>query len=291
MRAARPPLRRPVESDIPTRDSTGPGDSDTGAGSRSCLIRLMGELRLPRAAFAPKPRPAPAPRLAWWLSRNGALALHDSLRRRGARPVTVRDVPCAALRFEQPALVPPSTWAQRCARQCSWMEDSDKRDLWLAVSREPLEELDGRPPIRITPSAFTAPRECGPDEAASLAGDPAYLARKPGAWDLVGPGERRRYLLQALAFGRPTLDFGRMFVMAGANHANFLNPRFTAEQDGRQVPYSIGPTAWLCSCCMELFGVLAPPSSAGRRMLVRPCPGAVRFALLVPDAYLQVDLP
>ena len=112
-----------------------------------------------------------------------------------------------------------------------------------------------------------------------------FTARAPEAWYAVSDQERQHYLQWAERLDQPVADYETLFSMNSANHANFIAPRYFLEQEGQTVPYSIAPTAHLCSCCVELFGILGREFP---RLLVRPCSGAVLFARLTPDAYLEV---
>ncbi|MEJ2522914.1 MAG: hypothetical protein P8080_08555, partial [Gammaproteobacteria bacterium] len=54
------------------------------------------------------------------------------------------------------------------------------------------------------------------------------------------------------------------------------------------VPYSIGRTGEICSACLEFFNVIG---GRFRNKLVVPCPGAVIYAGLPVNRYIEVLSP
>jgi hypothetical protein len=86
--------------------------------------------------------------------------------------------------------------------------------------------------------------------------------------------------------GQDVKDYDFLYLSHTANHANFIKPQFFIQDSEEIVPYSIDKSAHLCSCCIELFGVLG---GEYKKKLVSPCPGATIFARLEPDRYLLVE--
>ena len=85
--------------------------------------------------------------------------------------------------------------------------------------------------------------------------------------------------------GKEPFDFEKIFVYHSANHANFLEPRFSATMNDQKVPYSVADSLHTCSSCLEFFNILGEQWPL---KYVVPCLGAVQFARLPRDQYLKV---
>jgi hypothetical protein len=80
-------------------------------------------------------------------------------------------------------------------------------------------------------------------------------------------------------------DFGKIILNHSANRANFVDPKFFNDMNGRKVPYSIANSIQVCSSCLEFFNLL------GSRWPVKyvvSCIGTVQFAKLPIDDYFKV---
>ncbi|MFH1351080.1 MAG: hypothetical protein ABII26_09075 [Pseudomonadota bacterium] len=100
--------------------------------------------------------------------------------------------------------------------------------------------------------------------------------------------EKTLYLRWARRLGSDVEDYDALYLSHTANHANFIKPRFFIREDRDIIPYSIDRSAYLCSCCLELFQIIGERYP---KKLVAPCPGATLFARLEPDRYLLVEKP
>lgn len=226
-------------------------------------------------------------KFVYWLTGEDARVFKEEMERTGASVKAVRGVVCSPLDpLNRISLVEPSVWNATCRRQGSWYRSSDKDGLYLAVSSSPLEGWKDRMEFTIQESDFVRPSLATNEEKQALLNNPNILGRIPEEWKQAAEVEKRTYLRWAKMFGSDVADFDSLHVSHTANHANFIEPRFFVHDEDGVIPYSIDRTAHLCSCCLELFGILG---SAFKKRLVAPCPGAVTYARLKQDQYLLVE--
>lgn len=225
----------------------------------------------------------------YWLSPGEETRLRDELAEQGLRLKSAKGVVCTPLdEINRIASVAPEVWDDTCGRQGSWYRRSEKNGLFLIVSSFPLEGLEARKAARITRSDFHPPRYATPEEMRAMVNEPAFAGQVPQRWSEADEIEQRIQLRWARRLGAQDPDYPDLFRVHTANHANFIRPRLTVRENGRIVPYSIAPSAKLCSCCLELFQVLGADHPL---KYVAPCPGAAIFARLEPDVYLRVERP
>ena len=227
----------------------------------------------------------------YWLEEADARRLTPALKKAGRDVFVVKKAVCIPLSERvEIGIVPPSAWRDYplCRRQFSWQRQSPLADKTLLVSSEilDLEETPGLAPEVVVSERpdFQPPRRPTPKEIEALAQAPAFLTAKPQAWeDLSGlSGEAFRNWLKAM--GLEGVSAEDLLARHSANHANFIEPAFFVE-DGGRTPYSLGATSEVCSSCLEFYNVLGRDHET---KMVVPCPGAVLFARLTPDAYYQV---
>ncbi|MBW1988298.1 MAG: hypothetical protein JRI97_02010 [Deltaproteobacteria bacterium] len=205
----------------------------------------------------------------------------------GVRPkgeAAPQKAPCELLAPGREGRVLPEEWEgfSLCARQVSWVSGSGRENLVLWVSDLPRKT---RPPdYLITDSAFAPPALPKEKEARAMAQDPAYLVRRPAAWEAVQDSSAAAWMRTLGLPGR----FEGLFTWHCANHANFLEPKFFVTENNRPAPYSIARTRRVCSACMEMFGVVGGDWPV---RYVVPCPGAVLFAQMVSGRYYRVSRP
>ena len=196
-------------------------------------------------------------------------------------------VPCRALKpSKRISFVPPPAWYGFCKRRTSWYWDSEKAGKTLVVSDTALDHPYLETVTVIKGSNFKPERFPPPDDLTRLAGSEAFQTKKPHTWDNVDPDEKEFYRVWFEHY-RPddVFDFDKIFVSHSANHANFLDPRYFIRSDGLVIPYSIGDSVRVCSSCAELFNILGTQWTV---KYVIPCIGAVQFAHLPMDQYLEV---
>lgn len=225
----------------------------------------------------------------YWVSPEEEGRLRDELAEQGIRLKSAKGVVCTPLdEINRIASVAPEVWDDTCGRQGSWYRQSERNGLFLIVSSFPLAGYEERKAARITRSDFHPPRYAAPEEIEAMVSEPAFAGQVPKRWSEADDVEQRIQLRWARRLGAKDPEYPSLFRVHTANHANFLRPRFTVRENGLVVPYSIAPSAQLCSCCLELFQVLG---SGHPRKYVAPCPGAAIFARLEPDVYLRVERP
>ncbi|MBT3258559.1 MAG: hypothetical protein HN366_19165 [Deltaproteobacteria bacterium] len=231
----------------------------------------------------------PYQKYIYWLTRDEALQLQNTLDSRGIKLKHAKGIVCTPLdRINKITSVAPEIWDDTCGRQGSWYRTSDKNGLYLIVSAFELEGFEARRAAVITESDFVLPQPASLTEKQVLIEDPRIQERMPARWRQVDDIEKRIYLRWAKRLGSSVQDYDQLYMTHTANHANFITPRFFIETSESIVPYSIDKSAHLCSCCVELFQVLG---SEFKKMLVAPCPGATLFARLKPNRYLLVEKP
>ena len=225
----------------------------------------------------------------YWLTRDEALQLQNTLKSRGVKLKHAKGIVCTPLdKINKITSVAPEVWDETCGRQGSWYRTSDKNGLYLIVSAFELDGFEAQKDAVITESDFVLPLPASQSEKQVLLDDPRLQERMPARWRQVDDIEKRIYLRWAKRLGSSVQDYDQLYMTHTANHANFITPRFFIETSDGIVPYSIDRSAHLCSCCVELFQVLG---SKFKKKLVAPCPGATIFARLKPDRYLLVEKP
>jgi len=198
-------------------------------------------------------------------------------------------IPCRVLRASREIFYcPPTAWKGFCKRRTSWYWESGKTGQYLIVSNTPLDHLDLRNPILITESNFKPDHLPSPDEIAQLVKSQEYQKRKPRAWEDIEPEDEDFYRTWFERHPeKEPFDFDKIFVSHSANHANFLDPKFFIKLNDAMAPYSVADSLRVCSACLEFFNILG---GQWKVKYVTPCIGAVMFARLPADRYLEVKM-
>jgi hypothetical protein len=223
----------------------------------------------------------------YWLTKEETAYLRDNLEAEGIRLRAAKGVVCTPLdEINRIASVAPEVWSDTCGRQGSWYRQSPKNGLYLIVSSFPLKEYENKKTARITRGDFAPPREASMDEIEAMNKDLEVLKIVPSEWHQANDFEKRLQVRWARRFDKTSPEYDELIKIHTANHANFIKPRLFVKNEGDPIPYSIAPSAHLCSCCLELFNVLGEEH---KTKYVAPCPGAVIFARLEPNSFLIVD--
>jgi len=223
----------------------------------------------------------------YWLTKDEEERLRDELAARDIKLKSAKGIVCTPLdEINKITSVAPDVWDDTCKRQGSWYRASDKNGLYLVISSFELEDYEDQKAAVITESDFVPPRLASQEEKNTLIQDELFKRRVPGDWLHPADLEKRIYLRWARRLGSDVKDYDFLYLSHTANHANFIKPQFFIQDSEEIVPYSIDKSAHLCSCCIELFGVLG---GEYKKKLVAPCPGATIFARLEPDRYLLVE--
>lgn len=228
---------------------------------------------------------------AYWLQQDDLQPLLAELEKQGRQVQTAKKAVCTPLSKKvEIGLVPPEAWhrSKVCHRQLSWYFHSRHAGEYLLISSFSLQEfglseqiiLEQRPGFK--PPALPESQE----EYARLTASSRYQRHKPEKWDDLSnenPAELDRWMK---VMGIRGIKYQDLFVYHCANHANFLEPVYYTLEDGQVVPYSIAGTKYICSACLELFNIIGERFSIKR---VVPCPGAVIFAGLPVNRYIEVQ--
>ncbi len=223
----------------------------------------------------------------YWMRPENEARLREDLASRGVRIKSAKGVVCTPLdEINRISSVSPEVWGDTCRRQGSWYRNSARNGLFLIVSSFAVEGYEEYLAGRISHTGFRPPQYAPRREMETMVADPAFVKRVPSEWFRAEKTEKRIQVRWARRLGSHVDHYDDLFLVHTANHANFVRPRFFVRDGERVVPYSIERSAHLCSCCLELFQVIGCEYS---RKLVAPCPGAVIFARLEPDAFLLAE--
>ncbi|MFW6147132.1 MAG: hypothetical protein ACOC6B_01935 [Thermodesulfobacteriota bacterium] len=222
----------------------------------------------------------------YWLPEEKEGELRTILAARSIKLKKGKAVVCPGLdEINKIISVPPEVWNGTCQRQGSWYWRSDKKDLYLIISSFALDGFELYKQAVITLSDFSLPRPATMEEKQEMIEDEGFRSSVPDHWYEVSDFEKRLWIRWARRLGSAA-DWDTLFLTHTANHANFTKPRFFVKEAGHIIPYSIDQSANLCSCCLELFGVIG---KGWKKKLVAPCSGAVVFSRLEKDRYLLVE--
>jgi len=224
----------------------------------------------------------------YWLTEEKEGQLKRTLAERGIKLKSGKAVVCPGLdEITKIISIAPEVWSETCQRQGSWYKRSAKNGLYLIISSFDLEGFEPYKQAVITRSDFILPNPATRKEKQEMIEDEGFRPSVPKEWYEVSDFEKRLWIRWARRLGSDD-DWDTLFLTHTANHANFTKPRFFLEEDGHIIPYSIDRSANLCSCCLELFGVIG---EEWKKKLVAPCSGAVVFSRLEKDRYLLVESP
>lgn len=222
----------------------------------------------------------------YWVDVHGLGKVREDLERKEVRLTEEARIPCRALRTAvEIGFVAPSAWDGLCKRKTSWYRESGKAGKSLVVSNKPFD-FDLGNPISIAESNFKPDRFPSSVEIVELIQSEEYQKRKPGEWDKVDPLEKdfyRRWFERQKK--NDLFDFDKILMSHSANHANFIDPKFFIDMNGRKVPYSISDSLHVCSSCLEFFNILGDQWPI---KYVVPCIGAVQFAHLPINQYFKI---
>jgi len=222
----------------------------------------------------------------YWLTEEKEGELRAVLADRGIKLKKGKAVVCPGLdEITKIISVAPEVWRGTCQRQGSWYRRSAKNGLHLIISSFDLEGFETYREATITRSDFILPRPATGDEKQEMVEDEEFRSSVPKEWYIVSDLEKRLWTRWARRLGSED-EWDTLFLTHTATHANFIKPRFFIRKDGHIIPYSIDRSANLCSCCLELFGVIG---GRWEKKLVSPCAGAVVFSRLEKDRYLLVE--
>ncbi len=226
---------------------------------------------------------------AYWLNHTELQYVQNRLQALGHKTTLTDKVVCSPLSDKiETGIVPPKTWSETkvCRRQLSWYQISRHAGQYLLISSRDLTECGLQLQIVLEPRPESRPPSLPQhQDLFALLQKDDYLAYKPEKWDDLDaedPAEQKRWMK---IMGIRRMEYEQLFVYHCANHANFLDPVYFLREDEHIVPYSIAPTKYICSACLELFNIIG---ESFHKKLVMPCPGAVIFAGLSANKYIAV---
>jgi hypothetical protein len=200
---------------------------------------------------------------SYFIDQEEAELLFSRLRAQKARVRKAHGMPCQGLMNRGGVtIIPPEVWDNICYRQGAWFRHSDLAGKTLVNSAEPLKGMGEA--VIITPSDFRPPRLPNDEEKRILVSSEAYKNMAPEEYGVNAEDDIRQWwkfrlrLAKQLGMDPAELetDSQRIFLNHCANHANFIDPLFYVEEDGKKVPYSTDLTMSLCSACAELFNII-----------------------------------
>ncbi len=229
-------------------------------------------------------------RYYYWIKGDRLKGVLEDLRSAGHRVVSLKKGPvCLSLRSKKRiCVVFQDAWSSGCKRQGSWYGLSSKRGDILLVSPIRLKIINCLIGGIIEESDFIPPRYADFEDKLRLFQNLRFSNLIPWRWRYVSESEKRIYIRWAKRFRGNVDDYYQLYLSHSANHSNFISPLLYVKEKDLIIPYSIEHTASVCSCCIELFGILG---SEFKIRYVIPCPGACIFAELRSDIYLRVTGP
>jgi hypothetical protein len=227
-------------------------------------------------------------KFAYWVNENDSQALQQTLTKEGINFSFTKKAVCPPLSKQWSiGIVPPETWskAKLCQRQLSWYWTSPHAGQSLIISSFDLAGYGLSQQI-ILQRTKQRPKEFPSQETQqAMISRQSYLEAKPQEWDDLDleADELKKWMK---IMGLRGLRFKDIFLTHCANHSNFLEPVYYIQDNGSIIPYSISnKTRYVCSACLEFFNIIG---ESFQRKLVIPCPGAIIFAGLPVNTFLEV---
>ena len=225
----------------------------------------------------------------YWLNAGTLPVLQQQMQGRGIPMTEAGQNPCEAM-LGDIGYAEPHVWAAICKYDAEpWYNKSIFKDMTIVLSSFPIgNEYEQYLETTITPVSFDPPYLPTKEEKEELISDAVFQNQKPSVWDNF-PQEMGEAITQGLAkmTGKPATSWSTLFQTWTAVHANFVSPRYRADETYLNAPYSISDSYAISSCCVELFNLL---ESKEKALLVRPCTGATIIKVLEKDQYYFVRL-
>jgi hypothetical protein len=227
------------------------------------------------------------PRYIAWLSAQDAGKLREKLK---AQAVKVHDIggkPCKALRPSKGvSFVAPEIWDADCKRQGLWYHESKKAGLLLVVAPDDLVKYGVETELVVSLTDVKGPRQATAEDVRVLLEEEAFSKLVPEGWSHKSEEGKKKDMAAARRWGSQHSDWDELHRLQTAGHGNYITPRITIEEDGKQVPVPIADTAHSCSACLEFFNILG---EAFPKKYVTPCIGAVIYAKMEKDGMYGVE--
>jgi hypothetical protein len=226
---------------------------------------------------------------SYWLDDNYLARLDNEMQDKGVEMTCAQYAPCEALKGEI-GYAEPQVWPLLCKPDATpYYLESKFNEKNLVVSSFPLnEQFNNFLETTITPVAFQPSRMPSLQKKEELCEDSVYLSKEPAAWSEF-PREWSDEMVKGFArmTGKQSTTFEDILLRWTAVHANFINPKYRADETFADAPYSVDESKFISTCCVELFNLL---DSKEKALLVRPCIGAVIAEALTDNQYYLVTL-
>ncbi len=225
----------------------------------------------------------------YWLKENEFLSFRDTLEKDSISMYEAGKAVCRPLaKNVRIGFVPPDAWRKTdlCKRPLSWYWISPYAGRYLVISSDDLGEYGLKLNTILRATKFRPKILPDNQEKQRMTLRESYLRTRPDEWeDLASedPSKQERWMKVMGIRGRRYED---LFLTHCANHANFIEPVYFVEEGAEKIPYSIAKTQYICSACLEFFNVIG---GEFQKKLVVPCPGAVIFAGLSVNKYIEVS--
>jgi len=201
-----------------------------------------------------------------------------------------RERPCEALyQHSQIMNVPPSVWSRQCYRQGSWFRTSQYANYYLIVSNSALDLPQAMKKGVIEIVKLKNHPSLSKEAYLELLNTRSFIERVPEEWFhfLEREVPAFRNFIERKHLG---LSLDELLEMHSANHANFLLPAgenaLSVACEGELVACSLFPEDYICSACLELFGVIGEQL---QKLIVKKCPG-LKYVNLETDEYFLVTM-
>ncbi len=201
-----------------------------------------------------------------------------------------RQRPCEALNPSFPVVhVPPEVWSASCYRQASWFRTSELKDGHLIVANATLSIPDAILSGKITKIVGSQEPIASRAGYLPLLSSPEFVHRSPAEWFHLLDREIPVFKSFLGRIGAH-VELDEFLEKHSANHAHFLQPAekvlVTIEHEYERIPCSLFPSEFICSACMELFGVIG---SHLPKKALKNCPG-LKYAPLGAGEYFLVEI-
>ena len=208
----------------------------------------------------------------YWMDKSDVEKLKTQLDDEQKNYALAVKLPCEALKAET-GIVAPEVWNLNCRHDAApWYYASKLNGKYLVVSDNRLSsEYEALLEVIVKESDFTSESYPSKEEIKKLADSPKFKEQRPEGW--LGFPEDAKTRLATAFKNNVGIDDSIDDIFKGwdAIHANFMEGKYTIEEEGKHIPYTIADTNHTGSCCVELFNIVG---SEFKTKLVKPCLGA-----------------
>ena len=226
-------------------------------------------------------------KFCYWMDKKNVEMLKNKLQDEKKNFSLAVKLPCEALKAET-GIVAPEVWNLNCRHDAApWYYASKLNGKYLVVSDNRLSsEYEKLLEVIVKESNFNSESYPQKEELKKLAESPKFKEQIPEGW-LGFPDEAKSRLADAFKNNVGIDDsIDDIFKGWDAIHANFIEGKYTIEENGQLIPYTIADTNHTGSCCVELFNIVG---SEFKTKLVKPCLGAKIMKALEADRYYRVE--